>query len=274
MKEFPKISIITPSFNQVKFLEKTILSVLNQNYCNLEYIIVDGGSTDGSLEIIKKYEKHLAWWISKKDNGQTGAINKGLRQVTGTWVGWQNSDDIYYKNAFYDFASVALKNPDAGLIFGNMMLIDENENIIRDIKYVKPTYKSVLAEGCVLANQSAFWRTSLHQKIGYLNERYQYSFDYEWFLRVLNNSTAIHINKFWGAYRIHKDTKSTQYHDRFLYEFNKILFEHNSLTSAQIFFYKIRRLFLMIKNREFYYVFRGILKRIKNKKIIKLFYTS
>jgi len=262
MKNLPKITIITPSFNQVQFLEKTILSVLNQNYPNLEYIIVDGGSTDGSLEIIKKYERQLAWWISEKDNGQSQAINKGLRQATGTWVGWQNSDDIYYENIFYDFASMALKNPGAGLIIGDLMIIDENDNVIRDMQFVKPTYKSILAEGMVLCNQAAFWRRSLHQKIGFLNEKYQYSFDYEWFLRLLNNATAIHRDKFWGAIRKHKNAKSSLDKDKFNHEHSQILSEHNFSKSNKI-FYKIRRLFIMIKKGKFYYIFRGLLKLFK-----------
>jgi glycosyltransferase involved in cell wall biosynthesis len=208
MEELPKISIITPSFNQEKFLEKTILSVLNQNYPNLEYIIVDGGSTDGSLEIIKKYEKQLAWWISEKDEGQVAAINKGLRRATGIWVGWQNSDDIYFKNTFNDLILEIKKNPEAGLIIEDMFLIDDKDRPIRDLRYVKPTYKSVLVEGMVLCNQSAFWLRDIHNKIGFLDEQYEYSFDYEWFLRLLKHTKAKHVNKIWGCFRQHQDSKT------------------------------------------------------------------
>ena len=118
VKEHPKISVITPSYNQADFLEETILSVLNQNYPNLEYIIIDGGSTDRSVEIIKKYEKHLSYWVSEKDDGQSHAINKGLQHATGEIICWLCSDDLHVSDTLYTVAELFRLNPEIALLHG------------------------------------------------------------------------------------------------------------------------------------------------------------
>ena len=128
-KNWPKISIITPSYNQGEFLERTILSVIEQNYPNLEYIIIDGGSTDGSVDIIQKYADKLAYWISEKDNGQTHAINKGFKKATGEIVAWLNSDDELCEGALMAVASVFMEHDEADFVFGNQYSIDSNGKI-------------------------------------------------------------------------------------------------------------------------------------------------
>ena len=122
---YPKISIVSPSFNKREFIERCILSVLNQNYPNLEYIIIDGGSTDGSVEIIKKYEKYLTFWVSEPNNGQVNAINKGLHKTTGEITAWLNSDDFYYPGVFVKAAKEFLKNPNIDLLYGDSVLVSE-----------------------------------------------------------------------------------------------------------------------------------------------------
>ena len=257
----PKISIITPSFNQVKFLERTIQSVLNQNYENLEYIVIDGGSTDGSVELIKKYQSNISYWVSEKDGGQSEAINKGLRLATGELVAWQNSDDIYLPGAFEEIAKSFVNSRGIDLFIGNMNLIDEEDRIIENLKYVKPTYKSLIAEGMVLTNQSAFWARGVHKKIGYLNESLHYGFDYDWFLRVLNVGKGAHINKTLGGLRMHSATKTHNFQELFKLEYEKIL--HNKkLSRTQKIQYKLRRLLLMIKMGEFKYILRGFKRRV------------
>jgi glycosyltransferase involved in cell wall biosynthesis len=258
---YPRVSIITPSFNHATFLERTILSVLEQRYPNLEYIIIDGGSTDGSMDIIMKHAKHLAYWVSEPDHGQVHAINKGLKIATGDWIGWQNSDDVYYPGSIFDLTQAAAAHPHAHLIIGNMMLIDEQDDEIRDIRYVRPTYRSLLAEGMVLTNQAAFWRRSLHEKIGYLNEEFSCGFDYEWFLRVTQRCKVHHVNKIWGGLRIHNKTKSSTIHERFEEEYRQILHGRETLGIVKR-FYQFRRLILTLVLGNVFYVLRGIGRRI------------
>lgn len=257
----PKITVITPSFNQASYLERTIRSVLDQGYPNLEYIIIDGGSTDGSVDIIKRYADRLTYWVSEPDHGQSQAINKGIRRATGDWVAWQNSDDVYYSGAFAQLAKAAVNNPKADLLIGNMRLIDKDDVRLRDIKYVRPTYRSLLAEGMVLTNQAAFWRRKVHSEIGYLNESMECGFDYEWFLRVLNGGrSAAHVNAIWGGLRLHEETKTAKRQAIFDMEYEEIR-KGRSLTSLETLYYKARRLLLTLAQGEFAYVFNGIARR-------------
>lgn len=262
-KEFPKISVVTPSFNQAEFLEQTICSVLEQGYPNLEYIIVDGGSTDGSVDIIRRYESQLSFWVSEPDHGQAHAINKGLRLATGEWVAWQNSDDIYYLGAFQHLADRALKSPSVDLIVGDMNLVDKSGSVIRDVRYVRPTYKSVLSEGMVLANQAAFWRRSVHQEIGYFDESLDCIFDREWFLRVLrSNQKVAHIPYVMGALRVHERSKSSTREAVFQAEEKLVLAgRYPSVWTKRV--YQLRRFWLMLCLGHHKYLVRGIVRRFR-----------
>lgn len=262
MADFPRITVVTPSFNQAAYLERTIFSVLDQGYPNLEYIIVDGGSTDGSVDIIRRYADRLAWWVSEPDHGQTDAINKGLRRATGEWVAWQNSDDIYYPGVFHDLAAAAAQNPQAGLIIGDMMLIDENDRALRDIRYVKPSYKALLAEGMVLTNQSAFWRREVQSEIGLMSEDLHYAFDYEWFLRLTQHVEAIHVDRIWGALRLHDETKTSLQAQHLQKEAKQVL-SGRQMPWWQKKLYKLRRLALMLRHGQFGYVLRGLLRHAR-----------
>ncbi len=257
----PRISIITPSFNQAAFLERTILSVLGQDYPNLEYIVIDGGSSDGSVDIIRKYENRLAFWVSEPDHGQAHAINKGLRRATGDWMAWQNSDDIFYPSAFFRVAGVIQKNPEIDFIVGDIILIDENDTVLRPMCYVKPTYKSLLAEGMVLTNQAAFWKRKIHDEIGFLDENLHYGFDYEWFLRILKHTDkSYHIPNFIGALRYHQDTKTSLKQTCFEKEYAQIINERSLPAWIKI-IYLIRRLALTLAYGRFGYVYNGFINR-------------
>jgi glycosyltransferase involved in cell wall biosynthesis len=262
MTNWPRITVVTPSFNQAAYLEHTICSVLDQGYPNLEYIIVDGGSTDGSVDIIRRYAKRLTWWVSEPDRGQTDAINKGLRRATGEWVAWQNSDDIYYPGAFHDLATAAAKHPEASLIIGDMMMIDAHGHPLRDVRYIKPCYRALLAEGMLVANQAAFWRRTVHEKVGLLDERYHCSFDYEWFLRLTQHVKGVHVSRIWGALRLHGETKSSLLARRFQDEHRQIV-AGRELSSWQKQFYKLRRLALVLGQGQVGYACRGVLRRAR-----------
>ena len=262
MRDWPRITVVTPSFNQAAFLERTILSVLGQDYPNLEYFVVDGGSTDGSVDIIRKYSDKLAWWVSEPDRGQTDAINKGLRRATGEWVAWQNSDDIFYPGSFHEMAAAAIKWPQAGLIIGDMMLIDEHDRPLRDIRYVTPSYNALRAEGMVLANQAAFWRRHFHQEIGFLAEDMHYSFDYEWFLRLTRHAKCFHVASVWGGLRLHGETKtSTQ--ARMFQEENRRILAGRKMPNWLKPLYRLRRLALMLGQGQWRYVLRGVSRRAR-----------
>ena len=261
---YPKISIITPSYNQVEFLERTILSVLNQNYPNLEYIIIDGGSTDGSIEIIKKYENRITYWVSEKDLGQSNAINKGIKIATGDWIGWQNSDDVYTLNAFHDLSLCINKNIDKNLFIGNVTLIDSNDIFIRELNYVKPTYLSLIAEGMVLTNQAAFWKRDIHNQIGDLNENLHYAFDFEWFLRVAKIGKIEHFNSIWGSWRIQENAKASLYPKNFEHEFKIVRSNHKRLYPILRYLYILRRFILLLKMGNFKYILNSLPSRLKN----------
>lgn len=208
---YPKISIITPSYNQGEFLERTILSVLNQNYPNLEYIIIDGGSDDNSVEVIKKYEKYLYYWVSEKDKGQGDALNKGFLKATGEIIGWQNSDDIYLPNAFNKAVDM-FERSDADVVFGDKFNINQEDKITRRFKFTSFCLISYWYCRMSLSNQSAFWRKELFSDIGMIDVNLSFIMDFDFFLRAgIKNKKFKHIESFLGAFRLHKNSKSSTF---------------------------------------------------------------
>jgi len=269
MKFQPLISVIIPSFNQADFIEETILSVIDQNYKNIELIIIDGGSSDGSLEIIEKYQKYIAFWVSEPDHGQSHAINKGLRVAKGEWVCWQNSDDVFIGEAFSFIADCISRKPNSNFIIGNIYLIDKQSKILTSLKYVKPTYLSLLSEGMVLTNQAAFWRKDIHKKIGYLAEDLHFGFDYEWFLRILKEYKAEHFNKIIGALRLYEETKTSTSPLKFQVEYSKFLPRNMPGFLVRNYFFT-RRILLLIFQGNFFYVSRGFFRFLTGtRKVIK-----
>ena len=209
MDVWPKISIITPSYNQGAFIEQTILSVLEQNYPNLEYIIIDGASTDNTVDIIQRYSDKLAYWVSEKDDGQTNALNKGFHKATGEIVAWLNSDDMYCPCALETVAKTFMANPDIDLAYGNNFAIDENGDIIRDERKTPVCFTSLVILGSLFAQPATFWKRSLFEKYGYLDEGYFFSMDYEFFSRIWAHINAKFIRKHLAKFRWHPQSKSS-----------------------------------------------------------------
>lgn len=186
MSKFLKISIITPSYNQGKYLEQTITSVLSQNYPALEYIIIDGGSTDNSVDIIRKYEKHLAYWVSEKDNGQSEAINKGVSRATGDIINWLNSDDYYEPGALLKVAE-AFQEPVVNVVCGRGRLF-RNPNETAYYSNGTDIYSGNLAKtiGWARIDQpETFFRATVIKKIGLLDTRLHYLMDRDWWIKYL-----------------------------------------------------------------------------------------
>ncbi|AUD03950.1 glycosyltransferase family 2 protein [Spirosoma pollinicola] len=210
-KKYPKLTIVTPSYNQQQYLERTILSVLNQHYPNLEYFIMDGGSTDGSLEIIKKYEPYLAGWVSEKDGGQTDAINKGFRRATGDYVAFQNSDDVFAPDALNRLAEAWRKTPDSDVFFGDLYIMDEDDVILEEMRAPTFCVECQIYEGMQVFNQSLFIRRDRLTQFGLLDESLRFVIDYEIVTRlgVQPGINFRHVNGFWGGFRVQPDAKSS-----------------------------------------------------------------
>jgi glycosyltransferase involved in cell wall biosynthesis len=207
---WPKISIVTPSFNQAQYLEETIRSVLLQGYPNLEYFIIDGGSTDGSVEIIKKYEPWLTYWVSEPDRGQSHAINKGWQHSTGEILGWLNSDDMLYPEALKQVAQAFKENPDAGLIHGKVITINESGAPIGTLTGGNLLlHESITTSVNPVAQPAAYITRTALNKVGVLDENLHVAMDWDLWIRIASNFPTVHMNKSWAYFRIWPDAKGS-----------------------------------------------------------------
>jgi glycosyltransferase involved in cell wall biosynthesis len=217
-----KITVVTPSFNQAQYLPQTIESVLSQNYPNLEYFIMDGGSKDNSVEVIRRYEKHLAYWTSGPDGGQTNAINGGFRRATGDIVTWLNSDDYFEKDALQTIAQ-AFSQSDAGVVYGDYTLVTETGKPFLHRKEIPFDYDIMLYGVNFIGQPSAFFRRQLLAEHGYLDERCQYMMDFEFWLRLASRGVKFqHIRRNLSYYRYHATSKTVSEVDKIQKETSEI----------------------------------------------------
>lgn len=221
---YPKISIITPSYNQGHFIKETIDSVLNQNYPNLEYIVMDGGSTDSTVSILKSYGKKIIW-SSKKDSGQTNAINTGIKKSTGEIVAYLNSDDVFLPNTLHTVAEYFMNNSDAQWLTGDYFIIDEKGNKIQSLiasyKKVLRSFpnKTTLSIANFIIQPSTFWRRSLMKKVGFFNESLHYCMDFEYWMRIIQKHPLHILSNHFSLFRIHGNSKGgSLYKKQFLEE--------------------------------------------------------
>ena len=221
----PRISVITPSYNQVDFIEETIQSVLTQRYPGLEYIIIDGGSTDGSVDIIRRYADRLHYWSSEKDNGQSHAINKGIKLATGDIIAFLNSDDVYLPGAFNAVSRIFRSDSDCVWVAGGWGLFGATPEVATEYRMPRPPVSpaAALYVDYDAAQPAHFWSRSFFERYGCFDESLRYGFDHEFIVRLLINGQHIKcIDTPLAGYRLHPASKTVAEGSHFLPEWTAI----------------------------------------------------
>ena len=223
--DLPFVSIITPSFNQARYIEATIQSVLSQDYPNIEYLIVDGGSTDGTVEIIKKYQgrggvtpslqgHHIHWWVSEPDKGQTDAINKGFGRAQGQILAWLNSDDTYESGAVSAAVKYLLEYPHVGMVYGDCNFINEEGRVIGKFGSAQTDYR-LLRQGYVhIPQQTMFFRAEWWKRVGPLDPSFYFAMDYDLWTRLAAHTELKYVPQTWANFRLHTTGKTIAADDR------------------------------------------------------------
>ncbi|MFQ6613958.1 MAG: glycosyltransferase family 2 protein [Fidelibacterota bacterium] len=217
------MTIVTPSLNQDSSLERTILSVLNQHYPNLEYIVIDGGSTDNSVEIIRRYAPYLAYWVSEPDRGQAHAVNKGWEKSTGAIYAFLNADDAYLPGVLIKIADLFATRPNLGMVYGDSLFVDDQGHTLGIKRGCALTYKQLLFRGqSGIIQPTCFFRGSVVSKVGYLDESLFMGFDYDFILRVTQHTEILYLPAMLAVTTYNQKIKSFMYPERFHAENRKI----------------------------------------------------
>jgi glycosyltransferase involved in cell wall biosynthesis len=249
MTEHPLVSIITPSFNQSRYIEATINSVLSQDYPNIEYMILDGDSQDGTVEIIKKYENKLAWWVSEKDKGQTDAINKGFARAKGEILAWLNSDDTYEPGAISAAVKYLQEHPEAGMVYGDCNFINEDGRVIGKFGAAQ-TNQKLLRQGYVhIPQQTMFFRAELWKRVGPLDPSFYFAMDYDLWTRISALSELKYVPQTWANFRLHTTGKTIVADDRCWPEMVRVHYrDGGSFFSVIVAKYYVRKLIAPLWN--------------------------
>ncbi|HXF86582.1 MAG TPA: glycosyltransferase family 2 protein [Anaerolineales bacterium] len=246
---FPLVSIVTPSFNQARYIEATIQSVLSQDYPRIEYLIVDGGSTDGTVDIIRKYESKLAWWVSEQDKGQTDAINKGFARANGEILAWLNSDDTYEPGAVSAAVRYLQEHPEIGMVYGDCNYINEEGRVIGKFPAAQTNYV-LLRRGYVhIPQQTTFFRADLWKQVGPLDPSFYFAMDYDLWTRIAARSEIKYVPQTWANFRLHTAGKTLVADDRCWPEMLRVHYrDGGSFFSVIVAKYYIRKLIAPLWN--------------------------
>jgi glycosyltransferase involved in cell wall biosynthesis len=209
------VSIVTPSYNQARYLEETLESVLSQDYPEVEYIVVDGGSNDGTRAILERYNDRLAWWVSEKDRGQTDAINKGFARARGEVLAWLNSDDTYQPGALRAAVAQLQAHPQAAMVYGDANYIDENGRVIGRFPAAQTDYRRLRNGYVHIPQQASFWRAQYWRRVGPLDPSFYFAMDYDLWVRLAALAPLVYVpGPAWANFRLHRDAKTISADDR------------------------------------------------------------
>lgn len=212
--DVPRITVITPSYNQAQFIEDTLRSVLDQGYPNLEYIVIDGGSTDGSVDIIRRYADRLAYWVSEADKGQTDALIKGFKRATGDLCCYLCSDDLLEPGALREVAEFFRTHPSADAIYGDGIWIDTEGRRIKMKKEHPFSWFIFMYDHDFIPQPSTFWRRGLYEKVGGLDPSFDLAMDADLFIRFAEVSPLIHVRRPWSRMRFYPEQKNQRLRSR------------------------------------------------------------
>jgi glycosyltransferase involved in cell wall biosynthesis len=238
----PFVSIVTPSFNQGLYLEATIRSVLDQDYPRIEYILIDGGSSDGSLDVIRRYAARLARWVSEPDRGQTEAINKGFALAQGEIFAWLNSDDTYRPGAVSEAVAYLSEHPEIGMVYGQAYYVDDAGATFARFPAGPTDHRRLRRGVTTIPQQASFFRSRLWRMVGPLDPSFYYAMDYDLWVRLSAVSPIAYVRRPWANFRIHDLSKSRREAFRCWPEMMRVHFrDGGSRLSILYFKYLVRR---------------------------------